>query len=201
MARCADAVEGEAGSMRYVARQPILDARGNVHGYEMLFRAGPAAAFSGDGDAATRDVLDNLVAGGIERLAGEELVFVNCTREALLGRLVMVLPPRQTVLELLETLEPTAELLKACLELKAAGFRLALDDFEWKPEWEPFLRIADYVKVDISARRSAGFGAGERVGKARRCVDLQVAAHRQFGDVWGEPDGDVDRGRADHHWG
>ncbi len=136
--------------MRYVARQPILDARGNVHGYEMLFREGPTVAFSGDGDAATRDVLDNLVAGGIERLAGESLVFVNCTREALLGRLVMVLPPGQTVLELLETLEPTAELLRVCVELKAAGYRLALDDFEWKPEWEPFLRIADYVKVDMS---------------------------------------------------
>src|SRR5450756_1208273 len=47
---------------RYVARQPILDIRGNLHGYELLFRAGPTAAFSGDGNAATRDVLDNLVA-------------------------------------------------------------------------------------------------------------------------------------------
>ena len=40
---------------RYVARQPILDLRGHVHGYELLFRAGPASlAFSDDGDAATQ---------------------------------------------------------------------------------------------------------------------------------------------------
>jgi len=35
--------------MRYVARQPILDLRGRVHAYELLFRAGPETAFRGDG--------------------------------------------------------------------------------------------------------------------------------------------------------
>ena len=35
----------EAGSgLRYVARQPIMDTRSRVHGYELLFRAGPDAA-------------------------------------------------------------------------------------------------------------------------------------------------------------
>ena len=29
--------------MRYVARQPILDLHGKVHGYELLFREGPRA--------------------------------------------------------------------------------------------------------------------------------------------------------------
>ena len=36
--------------LRYVARQPILDLRGRVHGYELLFRAGPDSAFRGDGE-------------------------------------------------------------------------------------------------------------------------------------------------------
>ncbi len=41
--------------MRHVARQPILDLRGKVHGYELLFREGPRAVFSGDGDWASCD--------------------------------------------------------------------------------------------------------------------------------------------------
>ena len=53
-----------AGAMRYVARQPILDLRGRVHGYELLFRAGPEVAFRGDGDMATRTMLDNSVSLG-----------------------------------------------------------------------------------------------------------------------------------------
>jgi c-di-GMP-related signal transduction protein len=135
--------------LRYVARQPILDAPGKVHGYELLFRAGPTTAFSGDGEGATRAVLDNTVIFGLDRLTGGLPVFVNCTREALVDRLVLVLPPGQTVLEILETLEPTGALLEACLELKARGYRLALDDFEWAPAWQPFVEIADYIKIDL----------------------------------------------------
>jgi EAL and modified HD-GYP domain-containing signal transduction protein len=137
--------------LRYVARQPILDVRGNVHAYELLFRTGAASvAFDGDGDAATRTVLDNTVVFGVERLADGQPIFVNCTREALLGGFVKVLPPQQTVLEVLETLEPDAELVKACRELKANGYRIALDDFVWHPAWEPLLDLADYVKLELN---------------------------------------------------
>jgi EAL and modified HD-GYP domain-containing signal transduction protein len=67
------------------------------------------------------------------------------------GGFVKVLVPQQTVLELLETLEPDAALVRACRELKACGYRIALDDFEWLPAWEPLLDIADYVKVELTA--------------------------------------------------
>ena len=135
--------------LRYVARQPILDLRGRLHGYELLFRGGPEAAFSGDGDLATRTMLDNSVIFGLEKLAGGVTAFVNCTRESLTEDLVNVLPPSMTVLEILETIEPTPDVIKACRRLKAAGFRVALDDFVWRPGIEPLLELADYVKVDF----------------------------------------------------
>jgi len=138
-----------AGALRYVARQPILDVRGRVHGYELLFRSGPEAAFSGDGDLATRTMLDNTVIFGLEKLTAGLPAFVNCTREALTGDLVKVLPPSMTVLEILETLEPTSDLINACRKLKAEGFRLALDDFCWRPGMEPLVQLADYIKVDF----------------------------------------------------
>jgi c-di-GMP-related signal transduction protein len=181
-----------ADGLRYVARQPILTAAGEVHGYELLFRSGPVAAFSGDGNAATRAVLDNTLLFGLEKLAGGMPVFVNCTRESLLDGLVMVMPPGQTVLEILETLEPTEELLAACRTLKAEGFRLALDDFAWAPEWAPFVAIADYVKVDLSvttaADRAALIGSVKSLGSEAALVaervetraDLEMAANEGF---------------------
>lgn len=135
--------------VRYVARQPILDLRGRLHGYELLFRDGPGVAFSGDGDLATRTMLDNSVIFGLEHLAGGVTAFVNCTRESLTEDLVNVLPPSMTVLEILETIDPTPEVIQACRRLKIAGFRLALDDFTWRPGFEPLLAMADYVKVDF----------------------------------------------------
>ena len=137
-------------TMRYVARQPIMDERG-LHGYELLFRCGPASrAFCGNGESATRTVLDNAMTLGLERLTGGMPAFVNCTQESLEERLVMVLPPDKTVLELLETLQPTDALWHACRELKGHGYRVALDDFMWRQEWMRFFELADYVKVDLS---------------------------------------------------
>jgi EAL and modified HD-GYP domain-containing signal transduction protein len=54
-----------------------------------------------------------------------------------------------TVLEILEDLEPTPRLIEACRNLKSAGFRLALDDFVWKPEVELLVEMADYIKIDF----------------------------------------------------
>jgi c-di-GMP phosphodiesterase len=138
------------GGLRYLARQPIMDLRGRVHGYELLFRAGPEAAFRGNGDIATRTMLDNTVIFGLEKLTGGLPAFVNCTRESLTEELVNVLPPSMTVLEILETLEPTPELITACRKLKDAGFRLALDDFTWEQKFDALVELADYIKVDFS---------------------------------------------------
>src|SRR5579863_1305940 len=139
-----------ASGLRYVARQPILDLRGRVHAYELLFRDGPVAAFSGDGDLASRTMLDNTVVFGLEKFTGGLPAFVNCTAETLTGDLVNVLPPSMTVLEILESIEPTPCVIDACRKLKAAGFRLALDDFNWEQKFEPLVALADYIKVDFT---------------------------------------------------
>jgi EAL and modified HD-GYP domain-containing signal transduction protein len=176
MATKASPVNGSAAALaemgtglRYVARQPILDVRGRVHAYELLFRAGPEAGFRGDGDLATRTMLDNTVMFGLEKLTCGLPAFVNCTGESLTDDLVHVLPPNMTVLEILETLEPTPDLVAACRKLKAAGFRLALDDFIWHQKFEPLVKLADYIKVDFSLT-----GAAERKLLLQRLRGMEV---------------------------
>lgn len=148
---CALAAEPElASGMRYVARQPILDLRGKVHGYELLFRNGYEEAFRGDGDLASRTMLDNTLLFGLERLTCGLPAFVNCTTETLTGTLVHLLPSGMAVLEILETVDPSPTLIGACRKLKTAGYRFALDDFTWKPGIEPLVEMADYIKVDFA---------------------------------------------------
>jgi len=143
------AAEPVAG-VRYVARQPILDLRGKVHGYELLFRDGPEAVFRGDGNLATRTMLDSTVLFGLGRLTAGLPAFVNCTEESLTRDLVHVMPSGMTVLEILEDIEPSRPVIEACRYLKASGFRLALDDFLWRPGIESLVEIADYIKIDFS---------------------------------------------------
>jgi EAL and modified HD-GYP domain-containing signal transduction protein len=164
-----DLPEGSSG-LRYVARQPIMDLRGRVHGYELLFRAGPEAVFRGDGNLATRTMLDNTVVYGLDRLTGGLPAFVNCTSESLIENLVNILPSSMTVLEILESLDPTPSLVDACRRHKASGFRLALDDFTWKPKFDPLIELADYIKVDFMQTDAA-----ERHSLLRRLNLVTVA--------------------------
>jgi c-di-GMP-related signal transduction protein len=136
---------------RHLARQPILNTQRDLVGYELLFRDGWENHFTGERDAAVRKTLDNCVSIDIESLVGGGLAFVNCSREALLGRLMMLLPAATTVLEVLETVEPDDEVVKACAELRALGYRIALDDFVPRSEMRRLVEIADYIKVDFRA--------------------------------------------------
>jgi c-di-GMP-related signal transduction protein len=79
-----------AGEVRYDARQPILDAHGQVHGYELLFREGPATRPLADGELATRTIFDNTVLFGLERYTNGLPGFVKCTAETLTESLTRI---------------------------------------------------------------------------------------------------------------
>ncbi len=135
-------------AFRYLARQPILDRLGRVQAYELLYRDGPGSIFHGDSELATQTMIDNTVLFGFQNLTNGLPAFVNCTAEALTGEEIRVLPPQTTVLEILEDVEPTPAVVQACRRLRAAGYRLALDDFVYRPSLEPLIEIADFIKID-----------------------------------------------------
>lgn len=135
----------------FVARQPILDARQRVAGYELLYRSGPQNVyFHLDGDAASHVVVNHsLHVFGLDALAQSQPVFVNFTRALLLNRTALLVPPDRLVVEILETVQPDHEVIEACRELKRRGYLLTLDDYTGQPELELFLSEVDVVKVDF----------------------------------------------------
>lgn len=151
MPRLSASTLDETPRLRFVARQPIFDARNRIHGYELLYRQGPESQFRGDGDQASRVMLDNTLLFGMNTLIGKSLAFVNCTRETLVEKLVTLLPPQITVLEILENIEPDPEIVQACTDLRKMGYKIALDDFVFRPGMESFIPLADYIKIDFMA--------------------------------------------------
>ena len=148
---------------RFVARQPILDRSQNVFGYELLFRNGVEDYFNADPELAARSTLDSSLLYGINMLCDKRRAFVNCTCEVLFKDLITLLPPHQTVAEILETVEPEDRVIAACKRLKAAGYLIALDDFAPNDPRLPLVEFADIIKVDIRATRPE-----ERAGMMRR---------------------------------
>jgi c-di-GMP phosphodiesterase len=134
-----------------VGRQPIYDANRNVGAFELLFRTpGAGRAEFRDGDEATAQVIWNsLVEIGLDRIAGTEPVFINCTRHFL--EQPPLLPPDRCVLEVLEDIHLDDRLLEAAASLRRRGYHLALDDLVFRDGVEPLLELSTYVKVDVAA--------------------------------------------------
>lgn len=136
-----------------LCRQPIVDRAGRMYGFELLFRTQDAQPLNEEqGVTATSQVLYNAFAElGIDRALGPYRGFVNCdTHVLLLPEVIDALPPQRMVLEVLETVEPTPEILARLDELKQAGYTLALDDFAGDVERSiELLERVDIVKVDV----------------------------------------------------
>lgn len=135
----------------FVARQPIFDRNQDIWGYELLFRASGEArgADFDDPDMATAKVIADGYALAAEGVDSASRKLVNFPASLLLKDTPFALPRDSCVVEILETVKPTPEILDACRRLKEAGYTLALDDFVGDPGYEPLLELADIVKVDV----------------------------------------------------
>jgi EAL and modified HD-GYP domain-containing signal transduction protein len=135
----------------YVARQPIFNHRKKILAYELLFRDGTAKYVpSIDGDVATSTVLSNTFFSiGMDTLLGGKLSFINFTQNLLTQKIPLLLPKQTTVVEILEDIKPTADLIEACREMVQKGYALALDDFVYTPELDPLIEMAHIIKFDF----------------------------------------------------
>jgi c-di-GMP-related signal transduction protein len=157
----------------FVARQPIFDIQQKVFAYELLFRVGKETSFSGlDGDEATSEVIcRSFFAIGMDAMTGGKRAFINFTGNLLLSEIPLLLPKEIVVVEILENVDPTPEVVEACRRLKKEGYILALDDFVFEPRFKPLLALADIVKVDFTLTK------GE---ERRRVVKMLDNGHLKF---------------------
>jgi len=144
-----------------VARQAIFDSQRNLYGYELLFRSDAASSqFDGtEAAAATMQVLANtLMSTGAEALLGGKKAFVNFDHRLLAENMHLTLPRQSLVIEILETVAPTADLVALCQSIRKQGYTLALDDFADAPAFAPLALIANVIKVDLrlSSRKEQG---------------------------------------------
>lgn len=145
-------IRGDEYNMHvFVARQPIFDKKNNVVAYELLFRSGYENAYNHiDGNKATLNVISNtFYEFNFKAVVDRKKAFINFTEKLIKEEIATILPPKDVVIEILETIEPTDEIVNACRKLKEQGFTLALDDFVFNKNYEKLIEVVDIVKVDF----------------------------------------------------
>jgi EAL and modified HD-GYP domain-containing signal transduction protein len=136
----------------FIGRQPILDAQQRIIGYELLFRdhaEATSANFADDLLAGAQILVNTLNNMGAEWLFGEKIAFLNVSSSVLQSEFLELLPAKRIVLEILEDVVPTPELVERLSALKQLGFSLALDDYDGNPQFDPLLSMVAYVKIDL----------------------------------------------------
>lgn len=135
----------------YLARQPIFDAKRQLHGYELLFRDGESNAFPNiNADEATSKLItEHHLFTGVEKITGGHKAFINFSADTLIHHFPTSIDPNSMVIEVLETVPISTELLAACRELHRMGYQLALDDHDFDPKWDIFLPYVSIIKVDV----------------------------------------------------
>jgi c-di-GMP phosphodiesterase len=137
----------------WVARQPIYDASMAVAAYELLYRASPSSrkAQIGDPSGATLEVITGAALEiGLDRLAGGLPVHINFPQELLVKLPDLPLQAGHVVIEVLEDVRASPQVLQGIRTLRARGHRIALDDYTPQDSDPRLLEVADIVKLEIT---------------------------------------------------
>lgn len=136
---------------QYIARQPIFNLHKKVYAYELLYRG--AKHYSLDkvsGNRATTSLLSSaFLTRDIQDISSFKPCFINFTQDLLEKKLPESFSKESVVVEILEDVEPTPQVVQACQQLHNKGYTLALDDFVYDRKFIPLLQLADIVKIDF----------------------------------------------------
>ena len=136
----------------YVARQPIVDTSQQLYAYELLFRDGEKNCFPNisPDEATSRILAASHLNVGLEAVTNGALASINFHTDTLLHRFPTSLDPKNVVIEITETVDVSDDLVEACQQINAQGYRLALDDYDLEEKWQVLLPLISIVKFDIT---------------------------------------------------
>jgi len=139
---------------RILGRFPVLDRSQNIFGYELVLRNKSVRQARKPDDALLRMqdemLMNGLISLEMDKLTGDKLVFISLSSAGLDSPLLEDLPRAGVVLIVKVVPEKAEEQLLRLKALVAAGFGIALDDFVYAPVLAPFLRLAKFVRIDVS---------------------------------------------------
>jgi len=140
----------------YVGRQPIFNRKLKTIAYELLYRDSTGGGVDLSGEEATTRVINTLSEIGLEQLVGQHEAYINVTEPLLHEDGLLGILPRQCVLEVKSSIDASPEIVAFLKKFSESGYRIALDDFEYREALTPLLDITDIIKMDVKALGEEG---------------------------------------------
>jgi EAL and modified HD-GYP domain-containing signal transduction protein len=141
----------EITSETFIARQAILDINLKTIGYELLFRDSLENVFREPSPekATSKVILQNHLLGNLTDVCCGKLAFINFDEFTLLQNSPLLFNPKDIVVEIIETIDISDELVFNVSQLYKKGYKIALDDYDFSTKWDVLLAYISIIKVDI----------------------------------------------------
>ncbi len=164
---------------RFLGRQPIMNLSGEVVGYEMRIKK--AAPPPGAGAQLLQLMLDEMLLSSMEdldvqKLRGGKLIFAAISTPTLdtafldrmdgKGIVLMFRPPESG---------PLDSLIVRCQALHDAGYRLGLQQLDYREALDDLLPLIDYIRIDPTLLNAMQLG--ESVVRLRSHGDFELTAN------------------------
>jgi EAL and modified HD-GYP domain-containing signal transduction protein len=166
---------------RFIARQPILDDKLKLAGYELLFRARDDNRAGAHPTATSQLILSSTMLFDWNTLVDGASAHINFGAEEIVSGAALLLPKGQTVIEIPATLEFNDELVAGIKNLRLSGYRAALDGYAGQEIPETVLRYMNFVKVDF---REVGEAEQAEIKEALAKYDAKLVAKKV--ETWKE---------------
>jgi c-di-GMP-related signal transduction protein len=163
-----------------IARQPILDVKRNVFGYELFDRSSDIHAYTAASDAA---LLFNLLSNADSEMRNTtKSIFINCTHQTVAGGHLELIEPDRVVLEIPPMPQDQSEpedieaFLQTLIGIHQRGFRLAFDESVMQDAYANWLPLASFVKVDSTCVTTEQMK--QIAGKLKALPNVQLVAEK-----------------------
>lgn len=135
----------------FLARQKIYNKKHDIFGYELLYRDSEENKFPMNTPPtyATLNLIGNIFLIGAGAVMNKKYVFINFTQDLILNHTPNIMSEKYVVVELLENMKVTDELLKELSILKKRNYVIALDDVEVEEHISLFKNNIDIYKIDF----------------------------------------------------
>jgi len=149
------------GGSGFLARLEIYGVDLEVFGYELLTRHGtpvdrPAPIGSGtieEAEGFASPLITALREVGLDAIVGTRPAWVDAGDALAADDLATLLPPERTVLVVSGTALPASVSVEEIVELRSAGYRVAVDDAVFRGPLQSKPSTADFVRIDPLAHR------------------------------------------------
>lgn len=134
-----------------IGRQPIVNAKQQIIGYEFFFRnlTQDSQPFEEDLESCAKILSATMDEMHENWLLGKQLAFINVNHMMLSSEFLELMPADKTVLEVVNQIKVTTEIIERCQALKADRFKIALDNPQQHANLEALVPLANFIKLDM----------------------------------------------------